>query len=186
MNIRILGLGNVLMSDDGFGPYAVRVLDAFYEMPENVQVIDAGTPGLDLTPFLLDADVVIFVDTVKASGVAGDIRTYGRDEILRHAPQPRLSPHDPGVKEALLTLAAAGVGPSQVKLIGVVPDWVATGVRLSPDVRSAIAPVIGLIVMELERLGARPKIRAVPRRPDTWWERAPGADAAGPVTILMH
>ena len=50
--IRVLGLGNVLMSDDGFGPYVARVLEAFYEFPDDVEVIDVGTPGLDLTPYL--------------------------------------------------------------------------------------------------------------------------------------
>jgi hydrogenase maturation protease len=179
--IRVLGMGNVLMSDDGFGPYVIRVLEAFYEFPENVQVIDVGTPGLDMTPFLIDADAVIFVDTVKSAGRPGDIRTYDRSDILRHAPQVRVSPHDPGLKEGLLTVAAAGAGPSEVKLIGVVPDWIATGVTLSPDVRTAIAPVIGLVVTELERLGAMPRLRPVPHKPDTWWEHQPVL-TAGPIS----
>jgi hydrogenase maturation protease len=179
MNVRIIGLGNVLMSDDGFGPYVVRVLDAFYELPGEVQVIDAGTPGLDLTPYLLDADAVIFIDTVKVAGRPGDIRTLPLGEILKFTPQPRLSPHDPGLKEALLTVAAAGAGPSHVLFIGVVPDWVATGVRLSTAVRSAIAPVIGMTIEELEKLGLRPRMREVPRHPDTWWERDPDVAMVG-------
>jgi len=180
MNVNIIGLGNVLMSDDAFGPYVVRVLDAFYELPDHVQVIDAGTPGLDLTPYLLDTDVVIFVDTVKAAGRPGDIHTLPLGEILNHAPQPRLSPHDPGLKEALLTVAAAGGGPSHVLFIGVVPEWVATGVQLSPAVRSAIAPVIGVAIEELESLGIRARIRPIPRQPDIWWEREPEAAVLTP------
>jgi hydrogenase maturation protease len=172
-NVRIIGLGNVLMSDDGFGPYVARVLDAFYDCPPEVEVIDAGTPGLDLTPYLLGADVVIFVDTVKAEGQPGDIHTFQLDDILRHAVQPRLSPHDPGVKEALLTVAAAGRGPRHVLMIGVIPEWIATGVDLSPSVRSAIAPVIGVALSELERFGHHLHLRALPRQPDTWWERHP-------------
>lgn len=171
MDIRILGLGNVLMSDDGFGPYVVRVLEAFYELPAGVQAVDAGTPGVDLTPFLLDARAVIVIDTVKAQGMAGDIRTYDRDDILGHPSQQRGARHDAGLREALLTVSAAGAGPSNVKLIGVIPEWIATGVTLSRNVRAAVAPAIGLIVTELERLGARPVMRPVPRRPDTWWER---------------
>ena len=173
MKVRVLGLGNVLMSDDGFGPYAVRVLEAFYDMPAGVEVVDAGTPGLDLTPYLIDADVVILLDTMKAPGKAGDIQVLQLADILRHAPQPRLSPHDPGIKEALLTVAAAGKGPREVLLIGVVPEWVATGVQLSRPVRSSLAPAIGLAITELERLGYRPRMRPVPRHPDTWWEREP-------------
>jgi hypothetical protein len=60
-----------------------------------------------------------------------------------------------------------------VLLIGVVPEWVATGVQLSRPVRSALAPAIGLAITELERLGHRPRVRPVPRHPDTWWEREP-------------
>jgi hydrogenase maturation protease len=175
MNIRIVGLGNVLMSDDGFGPYAVRVLEAFYEMPENVQVIDAGTPGLDLTPYLFDADVVIFLDTVKTDACAGAIRTFTEPEILRSGPPTRLSPHDPGIKDSLMALAAAGHAPKEVLLIGVVPEWVATGVSLSGSLRSAIAPAISVALSELERLGCSARPRPVPRRPDTWWEREPAA-----------
>jgi hydrogenase maturation protease len=182
MTIRVLGLGNVLMSDDGFGPYVIRVLDAEYEFPENVEIVDVGTPGLDLTPFLLDADAVVFIDTVKSAGAPGDIRTYDRDQILRHPPQIRVSPHDPGVKEGLLTVAAAGAGPTSVTLIGVVPDWVATGVTLSPAVRAAIEPVIAHVAAALERLGAPIRRRQDPRPAEIWWqasesplaERSPG------------
>jgi hydrogenase maturation protease len=173
-SIRVLGLGNVLMSDDGFGPYAARVLDAFYEMPEGVEVIDVGTPGLDLVPYIIDADVLILLDTVAAPGAPGTVYTYTREQILAKPPQPRMSPHDPGVKDALLTVAAVGRGPREVLLIGVVTEWVATGVKLSPRVREAISPVLARALAELQRFGIQPAPRPVPRRPDTWWEREPG------------
>lgn len=171
MNIRVIGLGNVHMSDDGFGPYVVRVLDALYELPRHVQVIDAGTPGLDLTPCLVDTDVLVMVDAVMAGGRPGDLHQFRLTDVLEGSAAARLAPHDPGVKETLLTLAAAGMGPKHVLLLGVVPEWVATGSGLSPALRSAIAPVIALILSELERHGARPLPRREPRHPDTWWER---------------
>jgi len=177
MNIRIIGLGNVLMSDDGFGPYVVRVFEAFYDLPQQVQVIDAGTPGIDLTPYILDADVVMFVDAVNAAGRAGDIHQFRLADILEQAPLPHVGPSDRRVKDALLTAAAAGMGPKDVLLVGVIPEWIATGVSLSRPVRSAIAPVIGVLATELERLGVRVSLRTAPRHPDTWWERpAPESD----------
>jgi len=178
MKIRVLGLGNTLMSDDGFGPYVVRVLDAFYEFPDDVQLIDGGKPGLDLTPLLLDARAVVVVDTVKAPGAAGDIRVYDRADILRSAPPARVSPHDAGLKEALLTAGAAGSGPSTLKLFGVVPEWVGAGVHLSRNVKSAVAPVIGLIITRLERLGVHARLRPTARRPAAW---QPGEVFPGPV-----
>src|SRR6266508_490834 len=71
VDIRVLGIGNVLMGDDGFGPYVVEALGARYEFPDNVSVIDVGTPGLDLAPFLIGADAIIVIDTVRSDGEAG-------------------------------------------------------------------------------------------------------------------
>jgi hydrogenase maturation protease len=172
MKIRVLGVGNVLMSDDGFGPFVVRMLDAAYACPPGVELVDVGTPGLDLTPFLLDTESVIFVDTVTSRGEPGAIRVYDREDILRHPPQTRTGGHDPAMKEALLTVAAAGAGPSRVTLIGVIPAWIATGVSLSPQVLAAVGPAIATINAALESLGVGLVPRTDPRAPDIWWTTA--------------
>ena len=179
MNVRIIGLGNVLMSDAGFGPYVVRVLEAFYEMPDNVQIVDAGAPGFDLTPSLLGADLVIFVEAAKDAGAAGDIHVYRKPDILARFVRFDGGAHDSGVRDALMTATLAGRGPSRVLLIRVNPEWVATGVALSASIRTAVAPAIGLILTELERLGCRVGMRPVPRQPDTWWERDAPAEISG-------
>jgi hydrogenase maturation protease len=171
MNVRIIGLGNVLMSDDGFGPYAARVLEAFYEFPDNVRIVDAGQPGIDLVPYLANADVVILIDTVRAKGTPGDVHAYPLEEILQSEPHSPSCPHDPRISEALVSVSAAGTMPRHVVLLGVIPEWIATGVWLSDSVRAAIEPAIGLTITELDRLGVRAKRRSTPRQPDTWWER---------------
>jgi len=173
--IRVLGLGNVLMSDDGFGPFVVRVLEAIYNCPEGVEFVDAGTPGLDLTPFLLDSDAVIFADTVSSRGTPGEIRIYDRDAILKVPPQTRTGGHDPALKEALLTVAAAGRGPLSVTLVGVIPEWIATGTTLSPALEVAVGPAVQAIVTALGRLGVRLTRRAHAAVPHIWWAR----DSAG-------
>ncbi len=170
--IRVLGLGNVLMSDDGFGPFVVRVLDATCEAQPNVEFVDVGTPGLDLTPYLLDAEAVVFVDTVTSKGRPGLIRTYDRGDILRHPPQTRTGGHDPALKEALLTVDAAGTGPRTVKLVGVIPAWIATGVVLSPEVEASVGHAIMAVTEELERLGVHLTRRPRSARPDIWWASA--------------
>jgi len=169
--IRVLGVGNVLMSDDGLGPYVVRLLDATYECPPGVEFVDAGTPGLDLAPYLLGADAVIFVDTVKAQGAPGEMRVYERDEILKVPPQTRTGPHDPSLKEALLRVTAAGDGPERVLLIGVIPAFVATGVSLSPPIAAAADGVVQAVVDALQALGAAAIRRTRPLVPDIWWTR---------------
>jgi hydrogenase maturation protease len=173
--IRVLGLGNVLMSDDGFGPFVVRVLEATYECPPDVEFIDVGTPGLDLTPFLLATRAVIFVDTVTSRGVPGEIRLYDRDAILKVPPQARTGGHDPALKEALLTVEAAGNGPAQVTLVGAIPEWIATGVVLSPRLQAAVGPAVLAVVDALDALGVRPTRRVHPQVPHVWWATESGA-----------
>ena len=184
MDVRVIGLGNVLMSDDGFGPYVIHALNANYDFPANVAVTDVGTPGLDLTPYLMGADKLIVVDTVRSDGPAGTIRLYRREDILRHAPQPRLGPHDPGLKETLLALEFNGTGPDEVLLVGVIPGQTLPHPRLTGDVRAAVPSAMREVLDELARLG----IRATPRRdPFTggpWWE-APVADEE-PATSSVH
>ena len=72
---------------------------------------------------------------MHATGAPGEVRLYRRDEMLKNPPQPRLSPHDPGLKEALLTLEFSGTAPREVLLVGVIPASVETGVGLSPAVQ---------------------------------------------------
>ena len=172
MDIRILGLGNVLMGDDGFGPFVIEALKAGYEFPPNVSVIDIGTPGLDLAPFLIGADVIIVADTVRAEGPAGAIRLYRRDQILKHAPGLRLGPHDPGFKHALLTLEFAEMGPSQVLLVGAIPATTLPTPFLTPALRNAVPVAVSEILEELDRLHApaTPKGGVISVQP--WWEHA--------------
>ena len=171
MDIRVLGLGNVLMGDDGFGPYVIESLLAGYAFADAVSVIDVGTPGLDLTPFLLGADAVIVVDSVRSDGAAGALRIYRRDQILRHAPQQRLGPHDPGFKQTLLALEFAGSAPSDVVLVGAVPQTTAPSARLSPPVRAAVAGAVEGVLLELARLGAPATPLEAPLAVAPWWER---------------
>ena len=176
--IRVLGLGNVLMGDDAFGPWVVEYLSAGWEFPEAVSVVDVGTPGLDLVPYLSGATHVVIVDTVKSDGKPGELRLYRKDEVLKYPPQPRLSPHDPGVKETLMALDFAGKGPDEVLLVGALPGSCAMGVGLTAELRDAVAAAAAEVLRELERLGApaTPRAKALP--PTPWWE--------APVSPVVH
>jgi hydrogenase maturation protease len=176
--IGVLGLGNVLMGDDAFGPWVVQVLLAEYDFAPDVTVQDLGTPGLDLIPYVSDLRALVLVDTVRADSEPGTVRLYRRDELLRHAPQVRLTPHDPGVKEALLSAEFAGGGPREVLLVGAVPASTSMGVRLSPPLRAAVPPAVEEVLRELARLSRPANRRRVPRPPDIWWESEPGGAIA--------
>jgi hydrogenase maturation protease len=117
-------------------------------------------------------EALILVDTVSSKAPPGTIRLYRRDEILKHPPQPRLSPHDPALKEALLTAEFAGQGPGEVLLVGAVPEQTEMGVGLSPAVRDAVLPATREVLGELERLGRPARPRETPAQPQIWWEEA--------------
>jgi hydrogenase maturation protease len=161
------------MGDDAFGPWVVQTLLAGYEFPDGVSVEDLGTPGLDLVPYVTDLEALVLVDTVRAPAPPGTVRTYRRDDLLKHPPQARLSPHDPGVKEALLSADFAGRGPRDVLLVGAVPADTAMGVHLSQRLREAVPLAIAEVLRELERLGVAAARRASPGVPDIWWARPP-------------
>ena len=171
--VGVIGLGNVLMGDDAFGPWVVQTLLAERDFPEGVAVEDLGTPGLDLTPWVTDLEALVLVDTVRSDAAPGTIRLYRRDELLKHAPQPRLSPHDPGLKEALLFAEFAGRGPREVLLVGAVPATTAMGVGLSPALHAAVPLAAAEVLRELARLECPTTPRSAPRPPDVWWEQAP-------------
>ena len=167
--IRILGIGNVLMGDDGLGPFAVEVLRSRYEFPDHVELEDGGTPGLDFLPYLSDARCVIVVDTVSSDAPAGTVKIYRDREIIGSAPPPRLSPHQPGLREALMATVLTDRTPEELVLVGVVPETVEQGTRLSAPVAAVVERVISTVLAELERLEAPAVPRPIPLEPATWW-----------------
>ncbi len=182
MHIGIFGIGNVLIGDDAVGPAVVDVLDALWEFPEGVVIQDLGTPSLDLAARLTGLDAVIFVDAVAGKQEPGTIRVFDRAEILRNPPGLRVSPHEPSLKETLLTVEFAGGGPSRIRLIGIVPESTA-GFGMSQRVQDAIPRAAQAVLTELERLEVVPKPRPVPRRIAPWWKPVSGAPAAEPSAV---
>ena len=87
----------MLEGDDAIGPTVVRVFEARYAVPEDVTVIDGGTPGLDLTAYMMGLEGLVVIDAIKSSGgVAGEVKVYDKKGILNRGPMVALSPHEPG------------------------------------------------------------------------------------------
>ena len=165
----VLSLGNVLMSDDGLGPAVLRTFEEQYVVGPGVELLDLGTPGLDLSPWLADAERVILIDTVNAQLPPGSLRLYKKSDLLGHVPGVRVSPHDPGVKETLLALEFAGRAPRVVELIGIVPAVTTMGLELSPVVEAAIPAAVQALVAALERAGIATRKRVEPFAHAPWW-----------------
>ena len=159
------------MGDDAAGPYAIEYLCSQFDLPDTVAIEDLGTPGLDILPHIAGRERIILLDTVRSDGPAGEIRLYRKDQILAHAPSARIGPHDPGVKETLLSLEFAGKGPADVLLVGVIPERTDSTIGLSGPVRASIPLMIQHVVDELETLGYHIARRTDAREPSPWWER---------------
>ncbi len=167
--IRILGIGNVLMGDDGLGPYAIQTLGSRYDFPDHVELVDGGTPGLDFLPYISHARSVIVLDTVSSKGTPGEIKIYRDGEIIGSAPPPRMTPHQPGLRESLMATELTDASPEEMMLIGVVPDSIEQGTTLSVPVQAAVDEVVGIVLEELKRLGVTPQKLETPRDPELWW-----------------
>jgi hydrogenase maturation protease len=175
--IGVLGIGNVLMGDDGVGPYTVKQLEARYEFPEHVELQDVGTPGLGITSVFSEYDAVILIDAVNAKKNPGEVKVYRKDELVQVPVKQRISPHDPALVEALLFAELSGKCPKEVLLVGVVPEACELKCGLSAAVLAGVEAAIGVVVVELEQLGAAVKLKARADVPRIWWEKEASADS---------
>lgn len=148
----VLGLGNVLLEDDGVGAAAVAVLLEGYDVPAGVRVFDGGTLGLSLLPYLEGADTVILVDAVRAECPPGSFVRLDGDDVAP-AVATRLSPHQVGVADLLDGARWLGRYPDRVVLLGLVPESMELAVGLSPRVRSALPELADRVVEEARTLG---------------------------------
>ncbi len=169
-SIRILGVGNVLCTDDGLGPYAIKVLESLYEFPSGVEINDLGTPGMDLTPYLADARMVIVIDTVRGDEPPGTLRLLRDREIVAKPPPSRMSPHEPGLREALMATEFSDSSPDEILFVGVIPESTDQGTSLTATLMEVIPSVVDSVIRELDRLEVAPTRRDPPAELDIWWE----------------
>ena len=175
--IGVLGIGNVLMGDDGVGPYTVKMLEARYKFPKQVELQDVGTPGLGITSVFSEYDAVILIDAVNAKKNPGEVKVYRKDELVQVPLKQRVSPHDPALVEALLFAELSGKCPKKVLLVGVVPETCELNCGLSAAVQAGVEAAIGVVLVELEQLGAAAKLKSRPDVPSIWWEKEARTDS---------
>lgn len=148
----VLGLGNVLLGDDGAGVTAVDYLARNYAVPEGASLHDGGTLGMALLPLLTSAERVILVDAVAANAPVGSLVRLTGEEVA-HASLHRLSPHQVGVADLLDSARLVGNLPDELVLLGVVPGSIELEVGLSPEVQASIPELAELVAGEAARLG---------------------------------
>jgi len=152
IGILILGLGNVLLGDDGLGAAAVARLERNYHVPPRVRLEDGGTLGLSLLGLLAETEHVILVDAIAAESPPGTlIRLDGAD--VSDAVRDRLSPHQVGVADLLDAARLIDSYPRTVTLLGLVPDSIDLAVVRSSAVDQSLDELVGAVVREVQKLG---------------------------------
>lgn len=136
-DILILGIGNLLLSDDGFGIHAIRALQL--APPPGALLVDGGTAVLHMLPFVEKARRVLVLDAVRAGGRPGDVYRMDIEETLPR--DWRISMHALGIREALQTLSP-GIKPPPMTVIGVEPQSLDYGMELSAAVKTALPKAV--------------------------------------------
>jgi len=150
--VLVLGIGNLVMSDDGVGVKVVQQLQREYCFAENVEVLDGGTLGLDLLPKLEGVDHLIVVDAVETGGKPGTcVRLAG--EELPIALETKVSPHQMGLKDLLSVAELLGHSPGEMVLVGVQPGSIEMDTELTPPVEAVLQLLVDNVLNELTKIG---------------------------------
>lgn len=147
----VLGVGNILLKDEGLGVRAVEYIRERYSVPDSVSLIDGGTGGLNLLSLMRDFDHIIIVDAVAPRTTPGALyRIPGRE--LPKSPPLMTTAHQLGVQDMLAIAALEGC-EAEVVVIGMEPKEVSVGLELSVVVREKLPEVAGMVAKELKGLG---------------------------------
>jgi len=152
MSILVLGLGNTIMTDDGFGVKVVTTLSSRYHFQGPVQLLDGGTLGLDLLPYLEEIESLLIIDALDMRDEPGKIFRLEGDEVPR-AFASKLSVHQMGLQDLLAVAQLQGHVPRNLVVWGVQPECIEMHTELTATVAAAVDPVVAKGLEELEGWG---------------------------------
>jgi hydrogenase maturation protease len=148
----VLGLGNSLHSDDGVGPQAVERLRSDARVPQDFALIEGGTLGLELLPYVWDCSYLLVLDAVDVGQPPGTLVRMSSQEL--QTMPGKGSVHQLGVADLLVALRLLSRQPPTVVLLGVQPATTDWGTELSPAVRAVMGSLIEATVAELKKVEA--------------------------------
>ena len=150
--ITVLGLGNILMGDEGAGVRALETLREKYEFPEVVRFLDGGTMGLDLIYYLEGTEKLIVIDAVSSGSPPGTIKMLEGPEIPSVL-AGKFSVHQIGLQDLFFALDITDKRPAEACLIGIEPKIIDLGLELSPEVKKALPSLIDAVMKRLSLWG---------------------------------
>jgi len=159
----ILGIGNILWADEGFGVRAVEMLHRHYAFPANVRLLDGGTQGIYLVEHVQAADILVVFDAIDYGLAPGTLKLIEGDSVPKYLGAKKMSLHQTGFQEVLAMAEMLGGYPQHILLVGVQPVQLEDfGGSLRPEVKDCIHPAIHAALAWLGRHGIQATLR---RRP---------------------
>lgn len=164
-DITVLGVGNVILRDEGFGVRVVEYLDARYEFPEEVRLVDGGTLGIELTQYVTGTKNLLVIDSINGGAEPGTVFRFEDDEVMAHF-QDKLSAHEVGIQDVLALLSVTGRKIPHVVVIGAQPWDLGAGVGLSTQMKELLPQMAEMALKELAAWGVTPVAKADAAAPD--------------------
>lgn len=155
MKAVVLGVGNVILADEGVGVRVVEALERDYAMPPGVNVIDAGTSGMEMLEDMSDLDFLLVVDAIAAGKSPGELVQLRGDEVPVFF-RRNLSPHGIGLSDVLASLEFLGAEPKETVILGVQPISLDLSTELTPTIAALVPELVAQVVAELTQRGLTP------------------------------
>jgi len=176
--ILLLGIGNVLWADEGFGVRCIEALNRQYKFPENSVLMDGGTQGIYLVQHVQACDILVVFDAIDYGLEGGEMKLIEDDAVPNFMGAKKMSLHQTGFQEVLSTSKLLGDYPEKILLIGVQPTVLEDfGGSLSPEVKIQIEPAINIALHYLQQLGIQVEIRT---------EALPETEALSPSELALE
>jgi hydrogenase maturation protease len=146
--ITIMGLGNILMMDEGVGVHTINAFQKRYRVPDYAEIIDGGSAGLDLLPFIEGREKLLMVDAVNFDREPGYIDILENEEIPAKF-STKTSLHHLGLLDVLSIVKLSDALPKDMCIIGIQPKSMELGLDMSPEIWDKVPELVERIVSKL-------------------------------------
>lgn len=157
--IVVLGIGNILLTDEGVGVRVIEQLEQAYRFPPEVEVIDGGTCGMEMLEQLEDLDGLVVVDCVRCGQPPATPVLLKGDDVPVFF-RTKLSPHQVSLSDVLASLEFTDKAPKSIAIVGMQPVSMSLGMELSPEVAERLPELLAMTLAELRLLGIEAERRA--------------------------
>ena len=163
-NVLLLGIGNLLWADEGFGVRVIEQMQKHYRFADNVKIIDGGTQGVYLIEHVQAADVLVVFDAVDYGLTPGELKRVENDDVPSFLGAKKMSLHQTGFQEVLAMAQMLDDYPEHLLLIGVQPEELEDyGGSLRDCVKAQIQPAIDLALAYLKQFGVSTEAIVAPQ-----------------------